>query len=144
MVRCLFLLVVTGLLSGISSCSQNDIPKNTEYTHEIVVNNLSIPWGFTFLPDGSLLISEKEENLFITQTDKEQKLLDYPKMRFWARVALWILNCIQIMIKMDGSTWHMPSPVGSGSGANTALIRFKINNGAMIDRELLYKSFTQF
>ena len=35
------------------------ITENTSYSHEVVVPGLQIAWGMTFLPDGSMLVSEK-------------------------------------------------------------------------------------
>ena len=34
-----------------------------EYSHEVVVSGLYIPWGFVFLPDNSILVTEKSGKL---------------------------------------------------------------------------------
>ena len=34
-------------------------PTELAYTTELVVPDLNIPWGMAFLPDGSMLITEK-------------------------------------------------------------------------------------
>jgi len=39
-------------------------PGNPNYKYETVVADLEIPWGFTWLPDGSMLITEKEGKLY--------------------------------------------------------------------------------
>jgi len=46
------------------SCAQNTknkvtTPKNVPFVAELFVDQLQIPWGFTFLPDNSMLITEK-------------------------------------------------------------------------------------
>ena len=39
--------------------------------YEIVVPDLNIPWGFTFLPDNSMLITEKEGTLIHFKNGKK-------------------------------------------------------------------------
>ena len=47
----------------ILTCAQDKNPVNSKNDYEIIVPNLKIPWGFTFLPDGSILITEKAGEL---------------------------------------------------------------------------------
>jgi hypothetical protein len=57
------LFLFFSVLSCFYACSQDKNPVNTENAYEVIVPDLTIPWGFTFLPDGALLITEKTGQL---------------------------------------------------------------------------------
>ncbi len=63
-------ILVYSLIISLSfyGCAQDKNPKNTQHTHEIVVADISIPWGFVFLPDNSMLITEKLLPLTLKET----------------------------------------------------------------------------
>ena len=44
--------------------------KYQNHSHEVVVPDLNIPWGFVFLPDDAMLITEKAGDLFILKMEK--------------------------------------------------------------------------
>lgn len=43
-------------------------PLENSFDLQPVVEGLNIPWGMAFLPDGSLLVTEKEGNLIHVKT----------------------------------------------------------------------------
>lgn len=52
-----------------SSCAQRrdnsiNLPKTVDFTVEQVVPNIQNPWGMAFLPNGSILITEKAGKLY--------------------------------------------------------------------------------
>ncbi len=66
----LSLIVCIGLLTTSFFFFEKGIQKE----YEIVVPNLKIPWGFTFLPDNSILITEKEGELIHFKNGKKYKI----------------------------------------------------------------------
>ena len=66
-------LVVTIVFFVIKSVSQNK-----EY--EVVVSDLTNPWGFTFLPDNSMLITEKEGKLIHFKNDRKTEIKNLPEI----------------------------------------------------------------
>jgi len=52
--KVLFLFFISISVAG---CAQDKNPVNNKNTHEVIVKDLNNPWGFTFLPDASMLNS---------------------------------------------------------------------------------------
>src|SRR5690554_4474131 len=62
-------ILVLILLSG-TSCAQQTAETTTgELKVEMLADNLNHPWGMAFLPDGRLLVTEREGQLRILGTD---------------------------------------------------------------------------
>ena len=67
-----FSILLLSVLTTVISCAQNpkevkdnDVPITVSeaYEYEVIVPDLINPWGMVFLPDGSLLITEKSGEL---------------------------------------------------------------------------------
>ena len=52
-------------------------PETADYTYETVVPDLSNPWGMVFLPDGSMLISEKRGDLIHFANGEKNKIKNH-------------------------------------------------------------------
>ena len=61
------MLCLSGIVSltacGQSTQNQATLTTKQEVREELIVDKLTNPWGMEFLPDGSMLISEKEGRL---------------------------------------------------------------------------------
>jgi glucose/arabinose dehydrogenase len=62
------LIIFVALLTLSLSCAQqaeNEVNTvdNPSFTAELIIDELQTPWGFAFLPDGSMLITEKAGQL---------------------------------------------------------------------------------
>ena len=74
------LIIFIALMSLNLSCAQqteNEVNNldNPPFTAELIIDELQIPWGFTFLPDGSMLITEKAGQL-IHFKDGKKNIVD--------------------------------------------------------------------
>jgi glucose/arabinose dehydrogenase len=58
---------ITSLLVALLLCNTNVVYAQTQFKIEKVSDGLGVPWGMTFLPDGSLLVSQREG--FINKID---------------------------------------------------------------------------
>lgn len=135
------------VLFTINSCAQtkkNDIeitkPNNPKYTTELVVPDLRIPWGMAFLPDGSMLITEKAGELIHFKEGIKTKIPNPPEVS--ARGQGGLMD-IELHPRYDENGWiyfSYSSKKGEGQGANTAIMRAKLKNGLLIDKEVLYKA----
>ena len=80
-----FFLLAAFVVFG--SCAQqkkkDDVALKTEpqtYKVEEIVKGLTIPWGMTWLPDGSMLITEKNGRLIHFKNGKKNEIANVPKV----------------------------------------------------------------
>ncbi|MFC4720974.1 PQQ-dependent sugar dehydrogenase [Geojedonia litorea] len=144
--RLFHLLLFIGTMSC-AACAQQiesevkaTIPESLEYTTTLVVPDLNIPWGMTFLPDQSLLITEKSGDLIHFKDGVKTKINGLPQIYVRGQGGF-----MDIKLHPDYATngWiYMTygSSEGEGSGGNTAVARAQLNGGSLVNFELLYKA----
>jgi hypothetical protein len=96
------------------------------YTLETVVDGIPIP-GMAWLPDGSMLVTEKF--LYHVKTAKTEVKM-FPQSIIAVKAVCSILSCILIMLKWLVYITYA-STEGEESG-NTKLIRAKLENESLI------------
>ncbi len=139
-------LLVTVLIS-ISACAQQEessvkaeIPQNVNYTTEVVISDMTIPWGMTFLPDGSMLITEKSGELIHYKNNVKTLIEGVPEI--YVRGQGGLLDII-VHPNYSENGWiyiSYASSDGQGDGGNTAIIRCKLDNNTLIDKHIVYKA----
>ncbi len=137
------------LFIGLSSCGQeqsevkeNDAPLSVSeaYTYETIVPELINPWGMAFLPDGSILITEKEGKLIHFKNGQKTEISGLPEISNRGQGGL--LD-IRIAPDYEESGWiymTYSSTDGEEKGANTALMRAKLDGTQLSNQEILYKA----
>lgn len=133
-----FLLPIIFL--SLVSCAQNKSNESLNYTHEVVVPDITIPWGIAFFPDNSMLITEKEGELIHFKNGKKTKIKDLPEVKVQGQGGLMD---VELHPNYEDNGWvyiSYASADGDGKGANTAIMRFKIENGSAVEKKLLYKA----
>ena len=132
----LLLLVFFSLFT----CAQDKNPVNTNHDYEVVVPDLSIPWGFVFLSDNSILINEKEGKMIHYKDGKKTTIEDVPKVYNRGQGGLLDI-ALHPNYKENGWIYiTYASSEGEGEGGNTALMRAKLKDNKLIDKQLLYKA----
>ncbi|WP_375242681.1 PQQ-dependent sugar dehydrogenase [Lacinutrix sp.] len=127
-------------LITLTACAQDKNPVNNKNTHEVVVSDLTNPWGFVFLPDNSLLITEKEGKIIHFKNDTKTEIEGLPEIYVRGQGGLLDIS-IHPNYKNNGWIYFSyASPKGEGKGGNTAIMRTKIKNNTLIEKELLYKA----
>lgn len=144
MLKVLFLALLFPL---ITTCGQpvkeNDIAIDiVERTYSIVdvVDAVSNPWGMTWLPDGSMLITEKSGSLIHFKDGTKTNITNVPEV--YNRGQGGLLD-IEVHPKYAENGWiyiTYASSEGESEGGNTALIRCKLENNALTSIETLYKA----
>ncbi len=135
-----FFVVMTHL-----SCAQN--PENEvssvedpPFEAELIVDELQIPWGMEFLPDGSMLITEKAGQIIHFKDGQKTAVANVPAV--YNRGQGGLLD-IHLHPDYDQNGWiyiSYASEEGKEKGGNTAIIRARLQNNALTDIEKLYKA----
>jgi glucose/arabinose dehydrogenase len=127
-------------LLAFSACAQDKNPINKKNTHTVIVSGLNNPWGFVFLPDGAMLITEKEGKLIHFKKNIKTEITGLPEIYVRGQGGLLDIN-IHPNYKDNGWVYFSyASPKGKGEGGNTAIMRAKIEKNALVEKELLYKA----
>ncbi|NNC70502.1 MAG: PQQ-dependent sugar dehydrogenase [Flavobacteriaceae bacterium] len=134
-----FLLIPLFVIS-MTSCAQNNTPINDAYSYEVIVPDLTIPWGFTFLPDESILITEKSGEMIHYKNGKKTKVQGLPPIEVQGQGGLLDVKLHPDYSKNGWIYITYASAEGRGNGANTALMRFKLNGNQITNKDLLYKA----
>lgn len=128
------------------SCIQKknkDVALQTEapsYKIEKVVKNLSNPWGMAWLPDGSMLITEKEGRLIHFKNDEKTEIANVPKVYNSGQGGLLDIE-LHPNYKENGWIYMTyASEKGEGKGGHTALMRCKLEDNSLTNIETLYKA----
>lgn len=136
------------LFFAVSCSGQPDIPiseSEQNYETETVVSaqNVDVPWGFTWLPDGELLVTERSGELKLFSGGELRQTIDgVPEV--WAESQGGLLD-ITLHPNYEENGWiyiSYSSMEGEGDGANTAIMRAKLNEDrtSLTEQEVLYKA----
>jgi glucose/arabinose dehydrogenase len=148
----LSLFVAVILLTACNATSENEPEadvaqdqnvENPEYTMETITNEIDVPWGMDWLPDGDMLITARSGSLWLYSNGSlaDEPIAGVPEV--WSRSQGGLLD-VQAHPNYEENGWiylTYSSP-GGGGGANTALMRAKLNDERteLVNKEVLYKA----
>jgi glucose/arabinose dehydrogenase len=141
-------LVILFVLPFFFACAQHkkgkeEIAINSQertYSIESVVGGLSNPWGMTWLPDGSMLITEKSGELIHFKKGSKTTIQNVPEV--YDRGQGGLLD-IALDPRYSENGWiyiTYASTEGTGNGGNTKLIRCKLSGNSLTEIQTLYKA----
>ena len=131
-----FVLILTTSIA----CAQDKNPINSQNSYEVIVSDLNNPWGFTFLPDESMLITEKSGKLIHFKNGKKTNISGVPEI--YLRGQGGLLDII-LHPNYEENGWLYFSYASSNDknkGGNTTIARAKLKDSSLIDLEVLYKA----
>lgn len=133
-------IIIGLILTSTFACAQDKNPVNSQNGYEVIVSDLNIPWGFTFLPDSTMLITEKSGQLIHFKDGKKTTISGLPKIYVRGQGGL-----LDIILHPDYKTngwiyFSYASPDGKEDGGNTAIARAKLIDNNLTDLEVLYKA----
>lgn len=138
----LALLLITCL-----SCAQQveseikvESPASLNYTTEIIVPDMNIPWGMAFLPDGSILITEKSGELIHFKNGEKIKIGGLPEIYVRGQGGFMDIKLHPDYTNNGWIYFSYASSEGEGDGGNTAIMRAKLNANTLIEKQVLYKA----
>jgi glucose/arabinose dehydrogenase len=130
-------------LSCEAQVKPNDIPLKADaknYTLETVVSDIQIPWGMTWLPDGTMLVTEKSGILYHIKNGTKTKIKNMPKVYTRGQGGLLDITLHPDYAKNGWIYMTYAAEEGEGEGGNTKLIRAKLQDGGLTQIESLYKA----
>ena len=127
------------------SCGQNAdsgimSPKESVFTAELMVDGLQIPWGMAFLPNGSLIITEKTGEMLLFKNGQRTVIENVPAVYNRGQGGLLDVALHPDYAKNGWLYISYASEEGEGNGGNTAIMRAKLNGKSLTNKELLYKA----
>ncbi len=137
----LYLIVIT-LSSSCAQDSENQVttPQKFPFTAELIVDGMEIPWGMAFLPDQSMLLTEKSGKLLLIKDGKKIEIGNVPPVYDRGQGGLLDLELHPNYAQNGWIYISYASSEGDEKGGNTAIIRAKLKDNALADIESLYKA----
>lgn len=130
-----------------SACAQQqdssveaEIPKNLNYTTEMYVADLDIPWGMVLLPDNSMLITEKSGQLIHFKGGKKTNIAGLPDIYVRGQGGFMDVELHPNYSENGWIYFSFASANGEGDGGNTAIMRAKLKENTLVEKEILYKA----
>ena len=137
----LFFLLIT-VFSGIS-CAQEDTeiksPKNINYAYEIVVPDVDIPWGLSFISENEFLYTEKSGQIFKYNKGEISEIKGLPDIYVRGQGGLLDIAIHPNYKENKVIFFTASSPLGEEKGGNTALWKAQLKNNNLENLKLLYK-----
>ena len=127
------------------SCAQNEpntaeTPQEILFTAELVVRGLDIPWGMAFLPDGSMLITEKAGTLIHFRDGEKTEIQGAPPVYVRGQGGLMDIELHPNYAENGWIYLSYASEEGEEKGGNTAIARARLTGNQLTDLQLLYKA----
>lgn len=128
------------LIASVFACAQDKNPVNTEHSHQVLVKDLNNPWGFTFLPDGSMIINEKDGRIIHFKNEKKTEIKNPPQVYLRGQGGLLDIELHPNYKENGWIYFSFASSEGDDEGGNTSIMRAKIKNDSLVNKEILYKA----
>ena len=140
--KIILLLLPFFILSCHAQPNPNDVALQEEvknYTLETVVDGIPIPWGMAWLPDGSMLVTEKSGILYHVKNGQKTEVKNVPAVYNRGQGGLLDIVLHPDYTKNGWIYITYASTEGEGEGGNTKLIRAKLENESLTQIQSLYK-----
>ncbi|MDC6384595.1 PQQ-dependent sugar dehydrogenase [Flagellimonas taeanensis] len=128
-----------------TSCAQNsnskiNLTNNTDFTSEIVVDGIQNPWGLVFFPNNDILISEKSGKLILYRSGKKVEVGNAPEVYNRGQGGMMDIELHPDYKKNGWIYFSYASSEGDSKGGNTAIMRAKLSDTKLVQKQLLYKA----
>ncbi|MFP8489916.1 PQQ-dependent sugar dehydrogenase [Gracilimonas sp. Q87] len=141
------LVVLSLMLTGMGCNGQPEeieqLPVDVSVEAEKVVSIDGIGWGIAFLPEGDMLVTEKSGKIYrVNGGEVVAEITDGIPSDLQVNGQGGLMD-ITLHPDYEDNGWiylSYASSTGEGEGSNTAIMRAKLENDALIDSEVLYKA----
>lgn len=129
----------------IISCAAADNPANVpqNYKAELYVEGIQVPWGMAWLPNGDMLVTDRSGVLYRIVDDvlQEETIGGLPADIFVNGQGGFLDIAVHPDYEENGWIYFAySSNSGEGSGGNTAVMRAKLENNLLVNKEVIYKA----
>ena len=138
------IVVVAALVTSFVACAQNDFPVNESFTHEVVTDKITLPWGIDFLPNGDMLVTDKSGKLYRVVGVNVTEISGAPKVLFEGQGGL-----LDITIHPDYARngWIYMSYSKGGKKdkdgkelGTTAIVRAKLEGNKLVNMQEVFEA----
>lgn len=107
---------------------------------EVITDQLEVPWSIAFLPDGRMLVTEREGRLRVIENDRLVSAPVKGTPEVWARGQGGLLAvAAHPDFAENGWVYLAYSDPGPGGSAMTAIVRGRIRDGKWVDEEDVFR-----
>ncbi len=124
-------------------CSQtdNNFPiDQSKLNVEAIGEDFDIPWSFTFLPDGAMLVTEKEGKLYLLKNGIKTEVSGMPEV--YVRGQGGLLDVI-LHPRYDENGWiyiSFGTRENQKDGGNTTVMRAKLIQNELVNQEIIFRA----
>ena len=134
-------LVISFFIASCQNSSKIVYNKSISFRVETIVDDLEIPWGMVFLPDGSILISEQTGEFILFNDGTKTLIKDVPKVYNNNQGGLLDIELHPNYAQNGWIYFSYSSDIeNEGKGGNTTIMRAKLLDNKLVDQEILYKA----
>lgn len=133
-------LCLTGCARQVETEIRAAVSAEENHGWESVVEGLSQPWAFAFLPDGGMLVTEKAGALLLFRGGTRVEVLGLPEVLVIGQGGLMD---VVLHPEYERNGWlylSYVSPEGEELGGNTAIMRARLQEDRLVDVEVIYKA----
>ncbi len=119
-----------------------EISEEQNFRVDTIVEGLDVPWGIEFLPNGDLLISERNGGLFKYTTNHQlQEVSAAPEVKAEGQGGLLDLE-LHPDYEHTGWIYMSYSAIDENNPelSTTAIMRAKLDGNRLVDKQLLFKA----
>ena len=135
-----FFVVLLSTSCAQKSDSDVNLPKTLDFTEELVIGGIQNPWGMVFLPNGGILVSDKSGKLLLHKSGETVEIKNVPEVYNRGQGGLMDLELHPDYAKNGWIYFSYASSEGNEKGGNTAIMRAKLSDNSLLDKQLLYKA----
>jgi glucose/arabinose dehydrogenase len=104
-----------------------------------VVSGLGIPWGMAFLPDGSMLITERAGSLRYVKDGNLQSEPIQGVPEVFSRGQGGLLDVVLHPNYSQNGWIYLSYSEPGGEGGHTAIMRAKLNDNELVEKEVIFR-----
>lgn len=139
-------LILIFILTYIPSCSAQEnpplikSPEKKEFTYEVIIDGINIPWGFCFINTNKILVTEKSGKLFLVEDSIKTEISGLPEVYVRGQGGLLDVATHPNFNQNNLIYFTLATNIEGDIGGNTALYQAKLVENRLEDLKLFYKA----